>query len=79
MAVLYVVGSIVVLVMNWQNIPGAFALIFQCAFARQAGIGGAFFGIVAAITYGSQAAACSPTRPGMGLHPARACSSPMVQ
>ncbi len=68
MAVLYVVGSIIVLVMNWQNIPGAFALIFQCAFSPQAGIGGAFFGIVAAITYGAKRGLFS-NEAGMGSTP----------
>ena len=68
MAVLYVVGSIVVLIMNWQNIPGAFALIFQCAFSPEAGIGGAFFGIVAAITYGAKRGLFS-NEAGMGSTP----------
>ena len=68
MAVLYVVGSIIVLVMNWQNIPDAFALIFQCAFSPQAGIGGAFFGIIAAITYGAKRGLFS-NEAGMGSTP----------
>ena len=68
MAVLYVLGSLVVLIMNAANIPATFALIFQCAFSPQAGIGGAFFGIVAAITYGAKRGLFS-NEAGMGSTP----------
>ena len=68
MAVLYVAGSLVVLVMNWQNIPGAFGLIFTCAFNPQAGLGGAFFGMVAAITWGAKRGLFS-NEAGMGSTP----------
>ena len=68
MAVLYVVGSIIVLVMNWQNIPGAFALIFQCAFNPDATVGGATFGIIAAISQGAKRGLFS-NEAGMGSTP----------
>ncbi len=62
MAVLYVLGSLVVLIMNAANIPATFALIFQCAFNPDA--------TVAAPPSASSppsarapSAACSPTRP----------------
>ena len=68
MAVLYLVGGLVVLIMNAGNLPGAFALIFTCAFTPDAGIGGAFFGIVAAITYGAKRGLFS-NEAGMGSTP----------
>ncbi len=40
MALLYVVGSLVVLAINYRNVPGAFAQIFTMAFAPQAVAGG---------------------------------------
>ena len=68
MAVLYICGSIVVLVMNAGNVPAAFALIFQCAFNPAAGLGGAFFGIWAAITQGAKRGLFS-NEAGMGSTP----------
>ena len=68
MAVLYVLGSLVVLVMNAGNIPAAFALIFQCAFNPAAGLGGAFFGIWAAVTQGAKRGLFS-NEAGMGSTP----------
>ena len=68
MAVLYVVGSLIVLIMNAQNVPAAFGLIFTCAFSPEAGMGGAFFGIVAAITYGAKRGLFS-NEAGMGSTP----------
>lgn len=68
MAVLYVIGSIIVLIMNAQNLPAAFGLIFTFAFNPQAGIGGAFFGIVSAISYGAKRGLFS-NEAGMGSTP----------
>lgn len=68
MAVLYIFGSIVVLVMNAGNVPQAFSLIFQCAFNPAAGLGGAFFGIWAAVTQGAKRGLFS-NEAGMGSTP----------
>ena len=68
MAVLYVCGSLVVLVMNGSHVPEAFGLIFQCAFNPAAGLGGAFFGIWAAVTQGAKRGLFS-NEAGMGSTP----------
>ncbi|HAM15278.1 MAG TPA: alanine glycine permease [Eggerthellaceae bacterium] len=68
MAVLYICGSLVVLIMNAGNLPEAFALIFQCAFNPSAGLGGAFFGIWAAVTQGAKRGLFS-NEAGMGSTP----------
>ena len=68
MAVLYICGSLVVLIMNAQYLPDAFALIFTCAFNPSAGLGGAFFGIWAAITQGAKRGLFS-NEAGMGSTP----------
>ena len=68
MAVLYIVGSLVVLVMNWQNIIPAFELIFTCAFNPQASVGGVTFGIIAAMTQGAKRGLFS-NEAGMGSTP----------
>ena len=68
MAVLYIFGSIVVLVMNAGHVPEAFGLIFSCAFNPAAGLGGAFFGIWAAITQGAKRGLFS-NEAGMGSTP----------
>ena len=41
MAGIYIVGSLIVIIANWQNIPATFAHIFQGAFNPQAVLGGA--------------------------------------
>ncbi|MBN6709791.1 sodium:alanine symporter family protein [Haemophilus haemoglobinophilus] len=41
MAVLYVVTSIVIIVLNWQQVPAAISLIVHSAFNPQAALGGA--------------------------------------
>ena len=53
MACLYIVGSVIVLVLNWRALPGAIGSIFVCAFDPQA-VGGAVAGITVrqAIRYG---------------------------
>ena len=68
MAVLYVLGSLVVLIMNAANIPATFALIFQCAFNPDATVGGATFGIIAAISQGAKRGLFS-NEAGMGSTP----------
>ncbi|MGY6216420.1 alanine/glycine:cation symporter family protein [Methylolobus aquaticus] len=53
MIVGYVGAALVVLTMNWDELPGAFALIFRHAFTPAAGEGGmAGAGVAAAIRYG---------------------------
>ena len=68
MAVLYILGSLVVLVMNAGNLPTAISLIFTCAFNPAAGLGGAFFGIWAAVTQGAKRGLFS-NEAGMGSTP----------
>ena len=68
MAVLYIVGSIVVLCMNAPHLGEAFSLIFTYAFNPSAGLGGAFFGIWAAITQGAKRGLFS-NEAGMGSTP----------
>ena len=53
MIIIYVVGALVVLGLNWQALPGAFALIFSDAFTGTAAAGGFVGSVVAqAIQYG---------------------------
>jgi AGCS family alanine or glycine:cation symporter len=53
MAVGYVIAAMVVLVYHWQDIPQAFALIFETAFTGTAAVGGfAGAAMLAAIRYG---------------------------
>ena len=68
MAVLYIAGSIVVLVMNAEHLGEAIGLIFTCAFNPSAGLGGAFFGIWAAVTQGAKRGLFS-NEAGMGSTP----------
>ncbi|MBQ9000969.1 MAG: alanine:cation symporter family protein [Eggerthellaceae bacterium] len=68
MAVLYIAGSVVVLIMNGAHLGEAFGLIFSCAFNPSAGLGGAFFGIWAAITQGAKRGLFS-NEAGMGSTP----------
>jgi len=53
MAILYIVASLIVIFVNIENVPGAFAMIFKSAFSAQAATG-AFLGIGVreAIRYG---------------------------
>ncbi|MDO4182663.1 MAG: sodium:alanine symporter family protein [Coriobacteriia bacterium] len=68
MAVIYLIGGIVVLVMNAPHVGEAFALIFQCAFNPDASIGGVTFGIIAALSQGAKRGLFS-NEAGMGSTP----------
>ena len=68
MAISYLIGGLVVLILNIQHLPGAFALIFQCAFNPQAEVGGVTFGIIAAISQGAKRGLFS-NEAGMGSTP----------
>lgn len=68
MAAIYLVGGLVLLVMNWQNIIPAFQLIFACAFNPQASMGGVTFGIIAALSQGAKRGLFS-NEAGMGSTP----------
>ena len=68
MAVLYLLGGLVLLVMNASNVLPAIALIFQCAFNPDASIGGVTFGLVAALTQGAKRGLFS-NEAGMGSTP----------
>ena len=61
MAILYVLGSLVVLIMNAANIPATFALIFQCAFNPDATV--VPLSVSSPPSARAPSAACSPTRP----------------
>ena len=53
MGALYVVLGIITIVMNIDKLPGAFAIIFQCAFNPQAAMGGVLgYTIMNAIRFG---------------------------
>ena len=53
MAIFYVLGCAAILILNWQALPGALAMIFTSAFTGQAAIGGfAGAGLKEAIRYG---------------------------
>ncbi|NPD31888.1 sodium:alanine symporter family protein [Eggerthellaceae bacterium zg-997] len=68
MAVIYIVAGICVLVVNWQNVGPALALIFQSAFNPAAEVGGATFGIIAALSQGAKRGLFS-NEAGMGSTP----------
>ncbi len=68
MAIVYIVGSLVVLCLNAHHIPETFGLIFHCAFDPNASIGGATFGIIAAISQGAKRGLFS-NEAGMGSTP----------
>ncbi|MDO5335459.1 MAG: amino acid carrier protein, partial [Coriobacteriia bacterium] len=68
MALLYIIGGVIVLAMNAENLPAAFALIFDCAFNPQAQVGGVTFGIIAALTQGAKRGLFS-NEAGMGSTP----------
>ncbi|MBM6998781.1 sodium:alanine symporter family protein [bacterium] len=68
MALLYILGSLVLLVLNFHNVPAAFGLIFECAFNPQAQFAGIGFGIFAAMTQGAKRGLFS-NEAGMGSTP----------
>ena len=68
MAIIYLIGGLVVLIMNVGNLPAAFGLIFSCALNPSATMGGAFFGLVAALTQGAKRGLFS-NEAGMGSTP----------
>lgn len=68
MAVIYLVGGVVLLVMNYQAILPALGLIFECAFNPSASIGGVTFGIIAALSQGAKRGLFS-NEAGMGSTP----------
>ena len=41
MAISFIGGSMVILIVNHSAIPGAFAEIFSCAFSKESALGGA--------------------------------------
>lgn len=68
MAIIYILGSLVLLVMNASAVPEAFRLIFECAFNPQASVGGVTFGLIAAISQGAKRGLFS-NEAGMGSTP----------
>jgi len=69
MAILYIVGSLVVLAVNITNIPAAFAAIFKFAFQPQALIGGGIgYALKTAISQGAKRGLFS-NEAGMGSTP----------
>jgi len=83
MGVLYILGSLVVLIANYQNIPEAFASIFQDAFKLKSTAGGfAGYGIASAVHYGIARGTAS-SEAGLGsapvVHAAADVSHPVKQ
>ncbi len=69
MAVMYIIGSLLVLIVNIQNVPAAFASIFKYAFVPQALLGGGFGSAIAkAVQKGAQRGLFS-NEAGMGTTP----------
>ena len=68
MAIIYLIGGLVVLIMNIGNLPAAIGLIFGCALNPSATLGGAFFGLIAALTQGAKRGLFS-NEAGMGSTP----------
>ena len=68
MALIYLVGGVIVLAAHAAQVPETVALIFQCAFNPQAGVGGVTFGIFAAISQGAKRGLFS-NEAGMGSTP----------
>lgn len=68
MAILYMIGALIVLIMNASAIPATFALIFECAFNPSAAVGGSTFGIIAALSQGAKRGLFS-NEAGMGSTP----------
>ncbi len=69
MAVLYITGSLIVLILNIKNIPETFGMIFKYAFSPQAIIGGsAGYALKTAITQGVKRGLFS-NEAGMGSTP----------
>ena len=68
MAVVYLIGGLVLLIMNAGRLPGAIALIFTCALNPASAMGGAFFGLIAALSQGAKRGLFS-NEAGMGSTP----------
>ena len=68
MAVVYLIGGLILLIMNAGNLPGAIALIFTCALNPASAMGGAFFGLIAALSQGAKRGLFS-NEAGMGSTP----------
>lgn len=75
MAVFYIAGSLVIILMRAEMIPGAFVLIFKSAFTGQAAVGG-FLGstIMSAIQYGISRGVFS-SEAGLGSAPIAAAAA----
>lgn len=75
MAVLYVGTSLIILVVNWQMVPEAFALIIHSAFNPQAALGGALgFTVLKAIQSG-MARGIFSNESGLGSAPIAAAAA----
>ena len=68
MAVIYLIGGLAVIIAHIADLPAALALIFQCAFNPEATVGGATFGIIAALSQGAKRGLFS-NEAGMGSTP----------
>ena len=68
MAIVYLVGGLVVLIMNAHDIIPSFQLIFACALNPQASMGGVTFGIITALSQGAKRGLFS-NEDGMGSTP----------
>lgn len=83
MALIYIVGGLIVIFSNIQNVPGAFALIFKEAFNFKAATGGALgYGVLSAMKLGVARGVFS-NEAGLGssvmVHSASDVEEPVVQ
>lgn len=68
MALLYIVGSLAVIIANAPRVPEAFGLILRFAFDPQAQMGGVTFGLIATLSQGAKRGLFS-NEAGMGSTP----------
>ena len=69
MAALYIVGSLIVIIYNYKNIPYAFASIFIGAFSPSSVVGGAAGATVKTCSYKGVARGLFSNEAGMGSTP----------
>jgi AGCS family alanine or glycine:cation symporter len=69
MSIFYVVGALCVLLYHWQDIPGAFALIFQQAFKGSAAAGGVSGAVLAQVIRSGVARGIFSNEAGLGSAP----------
>lgn len=69
MAVLYIIGALIIIIINFKNVPGAFASIFEHAFSPMAPVGGFAGATIAATIRWGAARGVYSNEAGMGTAP----------